>query len=173
MRTLLNTIKPGVTDRIRGIAVIQCSYSHIIQLRDWLPDEVGGIAYFSFDNPAQSPRIPIYSGTIALPKSFSVCGQHRYRKDAAIWSFRETNRIATINWDKTRKLIEPQIKMFENKMFEMAPDIEKRAEMLIKEGKTQEAKELLTKHTQDFAAAAMNRWVELKSELWSIFARAM
>ncbi len=45
--------------------------------------------------------------------------------------------------------------------------------MLIKEGKTQEAKELLTKHTQDFAAAAMNRWVELKSELWSIFARAM
>jgi len=173
MRTLLNTIKPGVTDRIRGIAVIQCSYSHVIQLRDWLPDEVGGIAYFSFDNPAQSPRIPIYSGTIALPKSFSVCGQHRYRNDAAIWSFRETNRIATINWDKTRKLIEPQVKVFENKMFEMSPDIEKRAEILIKEGKTQEAKELLTKYTQDFAAATMNRWEELKSELWSIFARAM
>jgi dipeptidase len=173
MRTLLNQIKPGITDRYRTIAVIQCSYSHIIQLRDWLPDEVGGVAYLAFDNPAQSPRIPIYSGTISLPASFAICGQHRYRNDAAIWSFRETNRIATINWDKTRKLLEPQIMSFENKMFGDAPSIEARVVKLVKEGKNEEAKEYLTGYTADFASAAMRRWQELKSELWSIFSRSM
>ncbi len=173
MRALLNNLKPGVTERIRNIAVIQCSYSHIIQLRDWLPDEVGGIAYFSFDNPAQSPRIPIYSGTTHLPQSFSVCGQHRYRKDAAIWSFRETNRIATINWDRTRALVEPQIMRFEDLLFEMAPAVEERAANLIKEGKIDEAKKVLTQHTHDFASSAMRRWEELKAELWTIFARSM
>ncbi len=173
MRMLLNMLKPGVTDRVRGIAVIQCSYSHIIQLRDWLPDEVGGVAYFAFDNPAQSPRIPIYSGNISLPKSFHVCGQHRYREDAAIWAFRETNRIATINWDKTRKLVEPQIHQFENLMFEMAPHIESSATELIKAGKYEEAKQLLTNHTNNFASMTMKRWQELKAELWSIFARSM
>ena len=173
MRALLNHIKPGVTERIRNIAVIQCSYSHIIQLRDWLPDEVGGIAYFSFDNPAQSPRIPIYSGTKYLPQSFNVCGQHRYRSDAAIWSFRETNRIATINWDRTRALLEPQIMKFEDLLFEMAPMVEKKATDLIKEGKIDEAKQLLTDHTHNFATATMKRWEELKAELWTIFARSM
>ncbi len=173
MRDLLNHIKPGVTERIRGIAVIQCSYSQIIQLRDWLPDEIGGIAWFSFDNPAQSPRIPIYSGTLSLPKSFEVCGQHRYREDAAIWAFRETNRIATINWNKTRSILEPQIMDLEDKLFATSALAQNQALELINEGKTQEAKELLTKHTHDFATMAMQRWKELKAELWTLFARSM
>ena len=173
MRALLNHIKPGVTERVRGIAVIQCSYSHIIQLRDWLPDEIGGVAYFSFDNPAQSPRIPIYSGTISLPKSFGVCGQHRFREDAAIWAFRETNRIATINWDRTRKILEPQILKFEDMLFEMAPSIELRAKELIEAGEVDKARELITNHTHNFASMTMKRWQELKAELWTIFARSM
>ncbi len=173
MRALLNQIKPGITERYRTIAVIQCSYSHIIQLRDWLPDEVGGVAYFAFDNPAQSPRIPIYSGSLSLPQSFSVCGQHRYRTDAAIWAFRETNRIATINWDKTRKILEPQIYHFEDVMFDNAPQLEQKVIKLIKDGKNIEAKELVTNYTNDFASATMKRWQELKSELWTIFSRSM
>jgi dipeptidase len=173
MRSLLNQIKPGVTERWRTIAVIQCSYSHIIQLRDWLPDEVGGVAYFAFDNPAQTPRIPIYSGNLGLPQSFSVCGQHRYRTDAAVWAFRETNRIATINWDKTRKILEPQIAHFENLMFENAAQLENKVVSLVKEGKNKEAKELVTNYTNDFASATIRRWQELKSELWSIFSRSM
>ncbi len=173
MRALLNNIKPGVTERIRGIAVIQCAYSHIIQLRDWLPDEVGGIAYFSFDNPAQSPRIPIYSGTLRLPAGFGVCGQYRYTQDAAIWSFRETNRIATINWDKTRNIIEPEVAKFENMIFDQSPKVEEKAVKLIREGKNKDAQELLTDYTITFASAAMRRWQELKSELWTIFARSM
>jgi len=173
MRALLNSLKPGVTERVRGIAAIQCAYSHIIQLRDWLPDEVGGVAYFAFDNPAQSPRIPIYSGTLRLPKSFGICGQNRYREDAAIWSFRETNRIATINWDRTRGLIEPQVGKFEDMIFDQAPQVEEIATRLIKEGKIQEAQEYLTNHTNNFAAMTMRRWQELKAELWTIFARSM
>lgn len=173
IRALLNHLKPNVTERVRGIAVIQCSYSQIMQLRDWLPDEVGGVAWFSFDNPAQSPRMPIYAGTISLPESFAVCGQHRYREDAAIWAFRETNRIATIDWNKTRSILEPEIMSFEDKMFEMAPAIESRATQLIEAGKNDEAKALLTSHTHDFASMTMQRWKELKAKLWTIFARSM
>jgi len=173
MRALLNSLKPGVTEKFRTIAVIQCSYSHIIQLRDWLPDEVGGVAYLALDNPAQSPRVPIYAGVLSLPKSYAICGQHRYREDSAIWSFRETNRIATINWEKTRKVIEPQVMLFENMHFDQAAYIEAKAVELIRNGKADEAKRFLTDYTCNFADAAMKRWTELKAELWSIFARSM
>ncbi|HRT33726.1 MAG TPA: hypothetical protein P5023_04740, partial [Bacteroidales bacterium] len=96
-----------------------------------------------------------------------------YREDAAIWTFRETNRIATINWDKTRKIIEPQLMSLEDAMFRDAANIETAATKLINNGKPEEAKKMLTEFTNNFAAAAMRRWSELKAELWIIFARSM
>ena len=173
MRTLLNSLKPDVTPRIRTIAVIQCSYSHIMQCRDWLPDEIGGIAYFSFDNPAQSPRIPIYAGATQLPKDWGVCGQHRYREDAAIWSYRETNRIATISWGKTRHLLEEQVANYEQQMMRENALIEKEVAQLLKEGKKEEATKLLNNYTQKYASSTAKTWEDLKAELWTIFARAM
>ncbi|MFH1574746.1 MAG: C69 family dipeptidase, partial [Acidobacteriota bacterium] len=67
MIALLNAVKPGTVDSRRTIAIAACAYSQIIQVRGWLPDEIGAVAWFSFDNPAQSPRFPIFSGTLSLP----------------------------------------------------------------------------------------------------------
>lgn len=170
-RNLLNEIKPGLIERQRTIAIAACSYSHVIQCRDWLPDEVGAVAWFAFDNPAESPRIPIFSGALGLPSSFAICGQPRYRTDAAIWSFRETNRLATVNWTKGRALIEPAMKEFEDKALTELPAIEKKATELVKDGKNDEARKYVTSYTNSFAGAAMSRWQEMKVTLWSIFSR--
>ena len=173
MMTLLNTIKPGTVRRQRTIAIPECSYSQVIQLRDWLPDEIGGIAWFSFDNPGQSPRIPIFAGVTELPKSFNFCGQHRFRRDAAIWSFRRANKLATVRWGMTREYIENAVQEFENKAFDELPDLEKRF-MELYESKEMgkeypKYKELLTHYTNSFAHAAMNKWLELGDTFWGLF----
>jgi dipeptidase len=171
LRNLLNEIKPGVVERQRTIAIAGCSYSHVIQCRSWLPDEVGAVAWFSFDNPGESPRIPIFSGALSLPPSFSICGQQRYRTDAAIWSFREANRLATVNWSRGRALIEPAVKEFEDKAFEELPAVEKRVVELVKEGKNEDAKKYVTEYTNNFAGSAMKRWEDMKVTLWGMFGR--
>ncbi len=171
MRNLVNELKPGTITRQRTIAIANCSYSHVIQCRSWLPDEVGAIAWFAFDNPGESPRIPIFSGTRSLPDNFKICGQHRYRTDAAMWSFRETNKLATVNWSKGRKLIEPAQAALEEKAFSELPEIEKRVCDLVKEGKHQEAETVVTEYTKTFAYASMSRWQEMKVTLWSMFGR--
>lgn len=170
-RNLINELKPGTIERQRTIAISGCSYSHVIQCRSWLPDEVGAIAWFSFDNPGESPRIPIFSGVTSLPASFNICGQQRYRNDAAIWSFREANRLASVNWSRGRALIEPAVEEFENKAFDELPAIEKKAADLVKEGKSEEAKKYLTIYSNSFAGATMTRWEEMKAALWGIFGR--
>ncbi|MCA1741459.1 MAG: C69 family dipeptidase, partial [Bacteroidales bacterium] len=144
LRTLMNELKPGTIERQRTIAIAGCSYSHVIQCRDWLPEEVGAVAWFSFDNPGQSPRIPIFSGTMSLPESFRICGQHRYREDAAIWAFREANRLSTVNWERGRKLIEPAVAEMEQKALSEMPALEERVKALVKEGKNDEAKKAVT-----------------------------
>lgn len=171
IRTLINELKLGTIERQRTIAIAGCSYSHVIQCRSWLPDEVGAVAWFSFDNPGQSPRIPIFSGTMSLPQSFRVCGQHRYREDAAIWAFREANRLSSVNWERGRKLIEPAVTEMELKALAELPALEERVKIMVNEGKNEEARIVVTGYSNAFANSAMNRWQELKRELWQMFGR--
>jgi dipeptidase len=171
LRTLINELKPGTIERQRTIAISACSYSHVIQCRSWLPDEVGAVAWFAFDNPGESPRIPIFSGTINLPLSFGICGQKRYRTDAAIWSFREANRLATVNWSRGRALIEPAIREFQQKSLDELPIVENKANALVREGRNDEAKNYVSEYTMTFAYSAMKKWEELKTTLWGMLAR--
>lgn len=184
LRNLLNTLKPGVVESHRTIAISGCSYSQVIQCRDWLPDEIGGVAWFSFDNPACSPRIPIYAGTLSLPKSFEIGGQKRFRTDAADWYFRRANRLAEVRWGRTRSYIEGAVQQFEEKACNEMPGIDQKALEMYQAAKDETPESdkkgnpkppayrlFLTQYTNDFARAAMNKWWELGDTFWTMFAR--
>jgi len=57
MRELLD-----ITSR-RNVAHAHCYYGMITQLRDWLPDPIGGVYWFYLDNQHISTYVPIYAGT--------------------------------------------------------------------------------------------------------------
>ncbi len=175
MIRLFNAIKPGTVNETRLIAIARCSYSQIIQLRGWLPDEVGGVAWFSFDNPAQSPRFPIFAGALELPESFAVCGQQKFRTDAAIWWFRRANRLASIAWGRTREQIESAVADFEAKGFADLPMIEQKVKSMLGEDASSKGhmavRHYLTRYTNDAARAAMVKWWELGDQFWAEFAR--
>jgi dipeptidase len=169
LRNLLNELRPGTVEFKYCIAQDWCSYSQVIQCRGWLPDEVGAVAWFSFDNPAMSPRIPIFSGVLNLPECFGYCGQERYNPEAAVWKFRETNRLAEISWGRGRKIIEPAVQEFEDKGFGELPMIEDKVTVLVKQGKNEDARRLVTDYTDDFANSAIRRWEELKGKIWAMY----
>ncbi len=168
-RALYNQLNESAVEFYRTVAVSWCSYSHITQLRDWLPDEIGGVAWFSFDNPAQSPRIPIFTGTTELPESFSYCGQKRHRNDAAIWKYRKANKLATVAWQETRTGMMEEVAYFEQRAERDINVFDKEITNLVKQGKKKEAQVLLTKYTRDFAGATMIKWEELESTYWGKF----
>jgi len=173
-RKMLNNIKPDVAKRYRGIAVQYCSYSWVAQLRDDLPDEIGGRLWFGFDVPQTSPRFPIYCKNLELPKSFKICGQDHFSRQSALWAFRRTNRLAMVKWGDARKIIDPAVKEYEDKAFNEIELVEKKALKLLKidnanakKGiKTQLCREYLTNYSNDFARSAINKWWEIGDELW-------
>lgn len=171
MINMLNGVKEGVVTRNRLVSVPQCSYSHVIQLRSWLPDAVGGVAWLSFDNPGQSPRIPVFSGSTALPPSFAICGQHRHRTDAAIWSFREANKLATVRWGVTKETMQKAINHFEEKGQMELPFVESQYKQIQQTKGDDAAKAYLTGYTSDFAGATMQRWEDMGDMFWKMFAR--
>ena len=171
MVTLLNSLKPGSVERQRLVAVPQCAYSTVIQLRDWLPNAVGGVVWMSFDNPGQSPRFPIFCGTKDLPACFKVCGQHRFREDAAVWTFRRTNKLATVKWGVTKEEIQKGMAHFIEKGQIELPYVEKRFKDILSTKGEEAAKDFLTDYTADFAGSTLLRWKELGDSFWTRFER--
>ena len=174
MGQLMNSLAPGSVEPVRTIAVQQCSYSQVIQARDWLPPEIGTVAYFSFDNPGQSPRMPVYAGTLSLPESFKIDCQKSYREDAACWSIRRTNRLSQIKWGWAREYLEPAVMDFEEQMFLEQPLIEGKAvEMMRAEGGVDpmEFRTFLTRYTNNWAGATMQKWEDMGDFFWAYYAR--
>lgn len=151
---------------IRTVSVSWCAYSTILQCRDWLPDAVGGVAWICLDNPGESPRFPVFAGNTALPDMLGICGQHRHRTDAALWRYREPNRLATVRWGNSRKLLEPARDYFLAKGQRELPMVEKTYQELVKAGRTDEATEMLDGYTRDFFGATILRWDELGNAFW-------
>lgn len=168
-KNLIDFIAPDAIDFVRTVSVSWCAYSHITQLRSWLPDEVGAVSWFSFDNPAESPRIPIYMGATKLPQKFDKCGYREYNENAAIWDYRKANRLATVAWGLTKDLVLKNILLFEEKANFETPKLEEQAVKLIKDGKTEEATKLLNNYTSDFAASTAQKWKEMEARFWSMF----
>ena len=155
----------SVMKNIRTVSVPWCAYSTVIQLRSWLPDEVGGVAWVALDNPGESPRFPIFSGTTELPAMLGICGQHVDRDDAALWHYRKANRLATVRWGTYRKQLEPLRDYFIEKGQRELPFVEQTWQQLAQhDGK--QAQQMLNGYTADFFGATIARWDELARKLW-------
>lgn len=163
---LYEALGDSAMHNIRTVSVSWCAYSTIIQCRSWLPDAVGGVAWIALDNPGQSPRFPIFAGNTSLPDMLGVCGQHRRRQDAALWHFREPNRLATVRWGNSRKLLEPARDYFLDKGARELPMVEKSYTEMEKSGKTDEAAAMLDGYTRDFFGATVLAWDQLAGALW-------
>ena len=135
----------------------------MIQLRSWLPNEVGGVAWVALDNPGESPRFPIFAGTTRLPKLLQVCGQHSDREDAALWHYRKANRLATVRWGKFRSLLEPQRDYFMAKGQRELPFV---VQAWHNASDAKDAETLLNGYVADFFGATIVRWDELARDLW-------
>ena len=58
-------------------------------------------------------------------------------------------------------------------LFDDAPLLEEKAVKLIKEGRREEAIELLNSYCSRLSASQQKTWEELKAEFWNIFARSL
>lgn len=160
-RRTLNQIAPGTVEFTRTVAVAWCSYSTVIQLRNWLPDAVGGICWLSLDNPAQSPHIPIFAGSTRMPTNdFEYNGQKGYKEECALWRFRKANKLATLEWQATKKDFTKELVAMEDIAFEGLPSLE-----------ANPTAKALNKYTLDYYTKAVAKWKEMEEKYWVQFGR--
>lgn len=174
MQGTLNMLKPGAVDFKRTVSVAWCSYSFVAQLRDWLPDEVGGVCWMAVDNPGQSPRVPIFCGTSRLPKAYDVCGQKKYNDNAVLWQYRKANKLATVAWQRTKDEMMKVVLESERKAIGGLKELEREIKTL--KGREDEdfdpsrqIANLLNDYTYRVYDNTTYEWKKLENKYWQMF----
>ncbi len=102
MRNTLMEIAPGKVEFARNVSVAWCCYSTVIDINAARPEPMRAICWLAYDNPGQSPHIPIFSGSTKLPDGFDRCGQNVFDPDIPLWRYRKANKLATLAWQRTK-----------------------------------------------------------------------
>ncbi len=168
LRKLLNTLKKDVVKRHRPIAVEYCAYHTVIQARDWLPDDIGGVMWIGFENPAMTPKFPVHAGVTDLIKDLKTGSNRKFTMDSAAWAFRRAAKLAQGRWNKTEKIINETLKYYEDKIYKETKEVEKRAlELIVKE--PEKAKKLLTSFSADTTRLLTKKYLELGNDFWLFY----
>lgn len=154
----------------RSIAVHFTVYATIIQCRNFLPDEVGGLCWFALDNVASSVYVPFYASISDLPQTYKTDGRVTgFSRDAAWWAFNRLGTLAAKRWGDMRKVIDKTWKPLQNQFFTQQPEIEKQALELLQNGKRNEAIQLLTQYSNRCGNFAVDKAWETGDFIWTTF----
>lgn len=149
----------------RTIARWYTMYATIIQCRDWLPDEIGGVVWLAQDNVATSVYIPVYCQVTDLPDSYKTPGRtNGYTMKSAWWAFNRLGTLTAQRWGDMRKDVENVWKPKQKSLFEKQTEFEKQA-LDIK--KTKKRIEFLTNYTNKQGEEVVEKAIELGDLLWT------
>jgi len=154
MRELLD-----ITSR-RNVAHAHSHYGMVAQLRDWLPDHIGGVYWVYLDNPYVSPYVPIYAGNLEIAECYKTYNPDNFEHNSMKWAVDFVDNLMYLRWQEANKDMLTVQKSFEKKLFENQKEIEEKA-LKISKNDPQKAREFLTKYTN----GKMNDILKLYTDL--------
>ena len=146
----------------RAIATQQTGFVIVPQMRNWLPDEIGGILWFGVDDADMAVFTPLYASMLDSPECYRPGNgdMMTFSWTSAFWIH---NWVANMAYHKYSFMIQDIRKVqqeLENNYQTMLPSIDKAAaELLAKD--PLEARKFLTWFSTTTADAATARWKKL------------
>ncbi|MFO7829690.1 MAG: C69 family dipeptidase, partial [Bacteroidales bacterium] len=152
----------------RTIARWYTMYATIIQCRDWLPDEIGGVVWLAQDNVATSIYVPVYCSVTDLPKSYKIPGRvNGYTRESAWWAFNRMGTLAAQRWGDMRHDVDAVWNPMQTELFENQRKIEEEALKLYKEKNPKKTIDYLNKYSNDKANKVVDEAWKLGDFLWT------
>ena len=151
----------------RTIARWYTMYATIIQCRNWLPDEIGGVVWLALDNVANSVYVPVYCSVTDLPQSYKTDGRVTgFSHESAWWAFNRLGTLAAQRWGDMRRDVDKIWIPIQNELFIKQQKTEQQALELYKTDK-KAAVGFLTSYTNAWANHVVDQAWKLGDLLWT------
>ena len=144
----------------RPVARHRGHYGMVMQLRDWLPDAIGGVYWVYLDNPYFSPYVPIYAGNISVAETYNIYDPDRYDERSARWAIDFVDNLANLQFQDIAADVKEVRDPFEAEIFAAQAAVEADALAMYKKDKGA-ARKFLTGYSDE----KMNRVTEMFLEL--------
>jgi len=142
-------------------------YATIIQLRDWLPDEIGGVEWLAMDNVATSIYVPVYGCVSKLPSQYTTPGRTEgYTLNSAWWIFNRLGTLTSQRWGDMRYDVDSVWNPMQLHMINSQKEIDKQALELYNQNK-KDAIEFLNQYSTEQGEKVMKEAIKLGDYLWT------
>lgn len=149
----------------RTIARWYTMYATIIQCRNWLPNEVGGLVWLAWDNVATSIYTPHYCSITRVPETSSTPGRENgFTRKSAWWVFNAMSSLAHQRWGDMRKDVRAVWDPWQKELFENQINFEKEILTLLVSDK-KKAIEVVTNYCFNWQVKVVDRCWQLFEEL--------
>jgi dipeptidase len=146
----------------RATATQQTGFVFVGQMRDWLPNPIGGILWFGVDDANTSVFVPMYCGMTEVPECFRVGNGDMltFSWTSAFWIHNWVANQCYTKYNFMIKDIRPVQDSIESKFNKEVPLIDQKAELLY-EKDTIGALKVLTDFSCTMAQQSTERWKKL------------
>jgi dipeptidase len=144
----------------RPISTQQTGFSMVTQSRAWLPDAIGGLAWYGVDDTWFTCYVPLYCGIEEVPASFAKGSLQRFSWDSAWWVFNFVSNYANLKYSYMIEDIQAVQGKLEGDFLALQPSIERTAVELASTDP-----ELMTRYLTGYSVEkgeeVVRRWREL------------
>jgi dipeptidase len=148
----------------RTISVHQCSYTTVIQARNWMPAWIGGVVWFANDDAKTSPFAPLYAGNTRIPEAYEIGTRAEFDRRSAWWSSNFVGNWANLNFGAMIQDIREAYTGIEDRLFAQQPAVEKVALELYKQDPNA-AREYITGYSNRVTKDTIDAWWKLADTL--------
>ena len=148
----------------RPISTQQTCFSMITRSRADLPDVVGGLVWFGWDDSYTTCYTPIYAASNRVPKSTNLGSINRFDMKAGWWTYNFVANYAYPRYKEMIPMIKAEQERLENYFYDLQPAIEKSAVEIAKSNKKL-AIDFLTDYSEMQVEKARDAWEELANAL--------
>lgn len=96
----------------RPISVFRTYEAHVMQVRPWLPKEIGEVAYVAMGMADLSAFVPFYAGITSVPEAWGKGTDHA-DSESAYWKFRRVQTLAMTDYAKLAPVVKKAFSEFE------------------------------------------------------------
>ncbi len=152
----------------RTIARWYTMYATIIQCRDWLPNEIGGVVWLAMDNVASSIYIPVYCSVIDLPESYKTPGRPiGYTTESAWWAFNRLGTLTAQRWGEMSRDIDAVWNPWQQQLFDEQAEIENQALEMYDPKMPEETRKFLNDYTNKWGTKVVDKAWKLGDFIWT------
>ncbi len=148
----------------RSIGMNRSEYTTVIQVRDWLPNPIGGIVWLSLGSLNTTCFVPFYQGLTEIPMSYQFGDHWEFDRRVARWAFDYVDYHSYVAYSYAIQDIREAQARFETAAVERTADIDAAALKRHKES-PEKAKDYLTQYSCDNANTVVNAWWKLGDDL--------